>query len=437
MNSDDIAIKVKNICKRYRIGLKEEMHDSIGSAIFDFIKSPIRNYRKYRSLYKFDDINPGSESHSRSNSIIWALRNVNFKVKRGDVLGIIGRNGAGKSTLLKILSRITDPTSGIAEIHGRVASLLEVGTGFHQELTGRENVYLNGTILGMKKKEVDLKFDEIVEFSGVEKFLDTPVKRYSSGMKIRLAFSVAAHLEPDILLIDEVLAVGDLPFQKKCLGKMENIANSGKTVIFVSHNIGAIKSLCTKAILLNDGELIYDGLTEDTINQYLSTIPNSDHEDSLNSRTDRVGGDNFRFTELNIYNSKSGIRNKNVISGQKIFIKVKYSCQSTNKLKDVIVSIGFFTNFGTFLFSTRSEAVGKNFDIDSASGHLSCIIPKLPLKAGRYFLNLIAENRGTTLDWIKNAGYIDVENGDFHGTGKLSGTAHNDGFLIDFDWEKS
>jgi lipopolysaccharide transport system ATP-binding protein len=235
MSSNNIVIKVENMSKRYRIGLKEKTHDSIGSAIFDFMKSPLNNYRKYRSLYKFDDIsqNHRPDSNSNSSDIIWALKDVSFEVEHGEVLGIIGTNGAGKSTLLKILSRITDPTNGSAKIKGRVASLIEVGTGFHQELSGRENVYLNGTVLGMKKKEVDQKFDQIVDFSGIEKFIDTPVKRYSSGMTVRLAFAVAAHLEPEILIIDEVLAVGDAAFQKKCLNKMRDVSQAGRTVLFV------------------------------------------------------------------------------------------------------------------------------------------------------------------------------------------------------------
>jgi len=211
MSSKDIAIKAENISKCYRIGLKENRHDSVGAAILGFLRSPIKNYQKYRSLYRFDHAlsNSTGINYPDSPDILWALREVSFELKCGEALGVIGRNGAGKSTLLKILSRITDPTTGRAEIQGRVSSLLEVGTGFHRELTGRENVYLNGTILGMRKREVDSKFDEIVDFSGVERFIDTPVKRYSTGMTVRLAFSVAAHLEPEILIVDEVLAVGD------------------------------------------------------------------------------------------------------------------------------------------------------------------------------------------------------------------------------------
>jgi homopolymeric O-antigen transport system ATP-binding protein len=273
MSNKDLAIKAENISKRYRIGIKDQIHDSIGASILNILKSPINNYRKYRSLYKFNDIE--SENHQNPNSnqsdILWALRDISFEVKKGEVIGIIGRNGAGKSTLLKVLCRITDPTSGNAEIRGRISSLLEVGTGFHPELTGRENVYLNATILGMKKVEVDQKFDDIVEFSGIKKFVDTPVKRYSSGMTVRLAFSVAAHLEPEILLIDEVLAVGDADFQKKCLKKMEDVGQKGRTVLFVSHNMSAITRLCERVILLEKGHVIADGPSQKVVRSYLTS----------------------------------------------------------------------------------------------------------------------------------------------------------------------
>jgi len=267
MSSKDIAIKVEGISKRYRIGLKEQVHDSVGGAILDFIKNPLKNYRKYRSLYKFDDVK--ENSFADSEDVIWALRDISFTVQKGELLGIIGRNGAGKSTLLKILAKITDPTTGLIEIHGRVSSLLEVGTGFHPELTGRENIYLNGTILGMRKTEIDRKFDEIVDFSGVEKFIDTPVKRYSSGMRVRLAFAVAAYMEPEILIIDEVLAVGDEEFQKKCLGKMRDVGQAGRTVLFVSHNMPAVTRLCSRTILLEEGQIFKDGPARDVISAYL------------------------------------------------------------------------------------------------------------------------------------------------------------------------
>lgn len=238
------VIKVENLSKRYRIGLKEKQSETLAGQIGNLIKSPWQNLKRLRELSRF-----GVEDES----VFWALKDINFEVKEGEVLGIIGKNGAGKSTLLKILSQITDPTSGKIEIEGRVASLLEVGTGFHPELSGRENIYMNGTILGMTRREIDYKLDEIINFSGVEKFVDTPVKFYSSGMKVRLGFSVAAHLEPEILIIDEVLAVGDLEFQEKCIGKMEDVAGQGRTVLFVSHSLGSIKKLCSKAMLLNNG----------------------------------------------------------------------------------------------------------------------------------------------------------------------------------------
>jgi len=264
----DLAIKIEHISKCYRIGMKEQMHDSMASAMMDFLRSPIRNFRNYRSLYQFDHADP--DNAADSTDVIWALNDVSFDVKKGQVIGIIGGNGAGKSTILKILSKITDPTRGRAEIRGRVSSLLEVGTGFHPDLTGRENVYLNATILGMKKKEVDRKFDDIVDFSGVEKFIDTPVKRYSSGMKVRLAFSVAAHLEPEILIVDEVLSVGDADFQKKSLSKMENIGQEGRTVLFVSHSMSAVSRLCDRAILLGQGKVVADGPADQVVSAYMN-----------------------------------------------------------------------------------------------------------------------------------------------------------------------
>ncbi len=260
----DIAIKVDNLSKVYRIGVREQQHDTLAATIASWFKTPFKNFQKLKSLSKF---NTNGEDEQ---DMFWALKNISFELCKGDVLGIVGKNGAGKSTLLKILSRISEPTNGRIEIYGRVASLLEVGTGFNPELTGRENVYLNGTILGMTKKEIDAKFDEIVSFSGIEKFIDTPVKRYSSGMKVRLAFAVAAHLEPEILIIDEVLAVGDAEFQKKCLGKMQDVAGLGRTVLFVSHNMAAVQTLCNKTIVLKGGELKFNGGVAEGIHFYLN-----------------------------------------------------------------------------------------------------------------------------------------------------------------------
>lgn len=268
---NDLAIKVDNISKCYRIGLKEAQHDNFASAVVDVLKSPLTNFRRYRSLYKFGDADIDSGRFTEQPDLIWALKKVSFEIKKGEVVGIIGKNGAGKSTLLKVLCKITHPTKGMALIRGRISSLLEVGTGFHQELTGRENVYLNGTILGMSNKEVDRKFDEIVEFSGVEKFIDTPVKRYSSGMRVRLGFAVAAHLEPELLIVDEVLAVGDADFQKKCIDKMQDVGRGGRTVLFVSHNMPAITRLCSRAILIHGGTVADDGPASEVVGRYLTS----------------------------------------------------------------------------------------------------------------------------------------------------------------------
>ena len=261
----DYSIQVREITKRYRIGLEQQRHDTIVEMFSEWISRPIKNFRRLRQLTQFDNNNS-----NENENVLWALRDISFDVKPGEVVGVIGKNGAGKSTLLKVLSRITHPTSGQVELIGRISSLLEVGTGFHPELTGRENIYLNGTILGMTKAEIDTKFEEIVEFSGVIKFIDTPVKFYSSGMRVRLAFSVAAYLEPEILLIDEVLSVGDAAFQKKSIGKMEEVSKEGRTVLFVSHNMGAVRSLCTRCLLLENGILVKDGDVDQVINYYLS-----------------------------------------------------------------------------------------------------------------------------------------------------------------------
>ncbi len=257
-------IKINNLSKCYRIGTKEKGYKTFREVIIDGVSAPFRNLKRLQRLTKFN--NNGNDA--QSSDIVWALKDISCEINEGEVLGIIGKNGAGKSTLLKILSRITEPTGGIIEINGRVSSLLEVGTGFHPELTGRENIFLNGAVLGMRKKEIEEKFDEIVNFAEIEKFLDTPVKRYSSGMYVRLAFAVAAHLEPEVLLVDEVLAVGDIAFQKKCLGKMEDVAKGGRTVIFVSHNMGAIRSLCNNAIWLENGQIMKKGDTDEIIRYY-------------------------------------------------------------------------------------------------------------------------------------------------------------------------
>jgi len=324
-NSEKIAIKARGISKYYRIGIKENIHDSLGGVIFSLIKSPLRNYKKYRSLYRFDDIKNYDKSNIFNNSpdILHALSDISFEVNRGEVLGIIGKNGAGKSTLLKILARITVPTSGYAEIHGKVSSLLEVGTGFHPELTGRENVYLNGTVLGMTKLEVDRKFDEIVEFSGVEKFIDTPVKRYSSGMKVRLAFSVAAHMEPEILIIDEVLAVGDAAFQKKCLNKMQDVREKGRTILFVSHNMSAVTRICDRTILLESGSIIKDGPSHEVVSSYLQSCEITPAERLWDDPSNAPGSDIVRLCAIRIRNEEGQVAAAVEIH-KPVYIEIEY-----------------------------------------------------------------------------------------------------------------
>jgi lipopolysaccharide transport system ATP-binding protein len=265
-------ITVDNLSKLYRIGAREKGYKTFREAIIDFVSAPVRNFKRIRNITHFEEsiFHHSGDNSEQPDNVIWALKDVSFEVQPGETIGIIGRNGAGKSTLLKILSRITEPTTGDVKIYGRVSSLLEVGTGFHPELTGRENIFLNGAVLGMKKAEIEQKFDEIVSFAEIEKFLDTPVRFYSSGMYVRLAFAVAAHLEPEVLLVDEVLAVGDIEFQKKCLGKMNDVARTGRTVFFVSHNLDAIKRLCYRTMLLSYGKIIEDGNTESTVTKYIS-----------------------------------------------------------------------------------------------------------------------------------------------------------------------
>jgi len=301
----EYAIQVDKVSKVYRIGLENTREDSITKTLVDFVRQPLSNYRKYRSLYKFSDSELSNE-YSGSD-ILWALRDVSFNVRSGEVVGIIGINGAGKSTLLKVISRITPPTAGRISIRGRVSSLLEVGTGFHPELTGRENVYLNGTILGMRKIEVTSKFDEIVEFAGIDKFLDTPVKRYSTGMRVRLAFAVAAHLEPEILIVDEVLAVGDAEFQKKCLNKMEAVGKEGRTVLFVSHNMAAITRLCQRGILLSAGSIIDDGDAHSIVSSYLTSGLGTTSAREWSNSDDAPGDESVRLKSIRIVNADGSV----------------------------------------------------------------------------------------------------------------------------------
>src|SRR5262245_40705729 len=410
----DIAIRVEKLSKQYTIGVAKYRHDTLRDQLVDGLRSLL--LRKGRS--------------HRHSDTFWALRDISLEIKQGEVFGIIGRNGAGKSTLLKILSRITEPTAGFAEIQGRVSSLLEVGTGFHPELTGRENIYLNGAIMGMKKAEIVRKFDQIVAFAEVEKFIDTPVKRYSSGMYVRLAFAVAAHLEPEIMLVDEVLAVGDTAFQRKCLGKMGDVAKEGMTVLFVSHNMAAMQGLCSKCFLLSSGQLIAEGSSQTVVEQYLADV--SDGTPAvLGQRKDRQGSGKIQFQEVSIFDG-NGRPIDLALSGQDIEIALSYRSRDGKPISRLDAHITFYTMLGQFMFTCSSESSGYLLDVLPAAGRLVCRIPELPLSPGRYVINLFSTVGGVIADWVQQASYINVAAGDYFGTGQLR--PQQEGFLVKNKW---
>ncbi|MFC1843858.1 ABC transporter ATP-binding protein [Thermodesulfobacteriota bacterium] len=410
----NIAIKVERLSKRYRIGLKEEMHDTLFGAMTSWLKFPLSNLRQLQKLSHFDDqpeasiVGDGQSANlnnqeqitnnsSQSDDIIWALKDVSFEVKHGEVLGIIGRNGAGKSTLLKILSRITEPSSGKVIINGHVSSLLEVGTGFHPELTGRENIYLNGTILGMSKTEIDRKFDEIVAFSEVEKFLDTPVKRYSSGMRVRLAFAVAAHLEPEILIIDEVLAVGDSQFQKKCLGKMKDVGKEGRTVLFVSHNMSAINSLCSTSIVLHDGKQIYSGATHESIDYYLNSVSSFGKPGNKRSLFVEFNDDvskPIQFNKISMHDESGKVNNAFLYDGS---AKLKLILDIKEKRNDYYSLVSVYDKNKNIVFCTADDDlyISKLSGLVPGNYSYSINLPKKLLKPGEYYItaSLTQKNR--------------------------------------------
>lgn len=378
----NIAIKVENLAKRYRIGLKEELHDTISGSFAAWIKSPLSNFRRVQKLSKFDE-------NGHSEDIIWALKDVSFEVSEGEIVGIIGRNGAGKSTLLKILARITEPTSGKAFVNGRVASLLEVGTGFHPELTGRENIFLNGTILGMTKQEIERKFDEIVDFSEIEKFIDTPVKRYSSGMRVRLAFAVAAHLEPEILLVDEVLAVGDTGFQKKCLGKIGEVAGEGRTVLFVTHNMSTLSSLCKRTLLLNNGQKKSDGPTSSIVKEYLSlnsTKSTGNHGEVYFHNKDSADRP-FVLHALRTLDEK-GNKRKDFMNSESVIVEFEFSV--LEEIPHLMVGFDLKTEVETVLFRSYHNDLKEILNYHPKTNgryRVRATIPEGLLNGGLYYVD--------------------------------------------------
>ena len=416
----DVAIRVENLSKRYRIGARQAGYSTIRETVTDLAVAPVRRLRR------LGQPTPPEET-------IWALKDVSFEVKQGEVLGIIGPNGSGKTTLLKVLSRITEPTEGQAGIHGRVGSLLEVGTGFHPELTGRENIYLNGAILGMKRTEIETKFDEIVDFAEIEKFLDTPVKRYSSGMYVRLAFAVAAHLEPEILLVDEVLAVGDAAFQKKCLGKMGDVAEEGRTVLFVSHNMGAVQNLCAESILLEGGRMLMRGHTHSTISTYLQRDIQQQRPDDLTLRKDRKGSGMIRWKSVSFHRQGRGTTST-FLSGDHLTIRLRYTASQQLPDRDrILVGISIKDMYDQVLFLCSNELTGEIGRGWPKNGEVICVIPRLPLSAGSYKANVYVAINGVVADWIVDAASFDVERGDFFGTGRMPIPSH-ERFLVPHSW---
>ena len=392
--STDIAVDVQGLGKRYEIGADQSGYLLLTERVTERVKSLGRRQK--------------SEE-------FWALRDVSFEVKRGETLGVIGHNGAGKSTLLKILSRITPPTEGQARLRGRVGALLEVGTGFHPELTGRENVFLNGAILDMKRQEIQRRFDEIVEFADIGPFIDTPVKRYSSGMQLRLAFSVAAHLEPEILIVDEVLSVGDLAFQQKCLGRMEAASREGRTVVFISHSLPAVVNLCNRAILLSQGRVAASGKVGEVVDAYVGDVT-SDLERGLRDRLNRHGSGAIRFVDVHL--ERNGEMVDSPATGDEFDIVLAYEKHTNQSLRGLRVNLSVLTlSDQTPLLDLDSAATGMNFGDLPLAGEIRCRIDRCPLPAGQYYIDLRADSGGERLDAINHIAELTITGGDFHGRG--------------------
>ncbi len=403
----DIAIRVEELGKLYHIGATSTRYKykTLQESLIHTVKTPLQNFIKPKSSFNVTDT-------------FWALKDVSFEVKKGDVVGIIGRNGAGKSTLLKILSHITEPTKGRVRLRGRVGSLLEVGTGFHPELTGRENIYLNGSILGMKRAEINQKFDEIVAFAEVEKFLDTPVKRYSSGMYVRLAFAVAAYLQPEILLVDEVLAVGDTEFQKKCLGKMGDVANEGKTVLFVSHNMGAIETLCKQGVLLDHGQISCIGNVHEVVSTY--THMNLVKQDQPFVNCIRSGNGKIRITGFHLENPEGNLVTY-AVSGSPVVLIIEFRTND-EMCNNVSVGISVHQNNEGNLFLYYSHFSNVIFSNIPKNGEFRCLIPEFPLAPGNFLVMLRIVSNGIEVDWPRVYIPISVHLGDFYKTGSFDGS---------------
>jgi lipopolysaccharide transport system ATP-binding protein len=410
----DLAIQANGVGKQYQLGRFQGGYELLSDRVATLLKR---------------------ERDGKSRERFLALDNVSFEVEQGETLGILGRNGAGKSTLLKILSRVSPPTHGSVRIRGRVGALLEVGTGFNMELTGRENVFLNGAILGMRRGEISRKFDAIVEFAEVERFIDTPVKRYSSGMYLRLAFSVAAHLEPEVLVVDEVLAVGDAAFQKKCLGKMGEVTREGRTVVFVSHNTAAIENLCRSAIVLERGRIVHSGPVKDAVRVYMTQVLSTVTATSLREREDRGGTGALRLTSFRL-EDEAGNAVVGARTGETCTFVFDYECPDGIAQRNVMASFAIGTATGAPLILHRTNFTGEDFGLVPPRGTLRCTIPRFPLIPGSYLLATYVEVGNELADHLTVAAQLDVEPGDFFGTGH-TGVAGHSPFLIEGSWSVS
>jgi lipopolysaccharide transport system ATP-binding protein len=412
-------IKVENLSKQYRIGARQESFPTLRDSIANAFRAPLAKFRR----------------NGESANTIWALKDINFEVAPGEVVGVIGRNGAGKSTLLKILSRITEPTSGRADIYGRVGSLLEVGTGFHHELSGRENIYLNGAILGMKRNEIGRRFDEIVSFAEIENFIDTPVKHYSSGMYMRLAFAVAAHLEPEVLLVDEVLAVGDVGFQKKCLGKMRDVGRQGRTVLLVSHNMGAVLNLCERVILITNGQIQYEGQTYEGVNSYHQLgYAMCEGEVDLSFHPARRPEALPLLKTIRLLDS-SGAPKGRFMAGEKMMIE--FTFDPVIHLANPQFGVGVEDSQGSRIFAVATYLANSQLPPLRGPCKVTCHIEELILAPGRYILSLSAgEPDNTLLDALECAVAFEVDHGNYFGNGS-NVTAGLGKILVRSRWEKT
>jgi lipopolysaccharide transport system ATP-binding protein len=397
------AIEVQGLGKRYRLGTVVNKPASRLQAMGQALKAPFR--------YLIRSATKASEEET-----LWALRNVSVAIQKGEVVGIIGRNGAGKTTFLKILSRITDPTEGLARVYGRVGTLLAVGTGFHPELSGRDNVFLNGTIMGMKRDEIRARFDEIVAFAEVDKFIDTPVKYYSSGMYVRLAFAVAAHLEPEVLLVDEVLAVGDLAFQRKCLGKMDSVADEGRTVLLVSHNMEAILGLCPRTIWINHGQIVQDGPSREVVQQYTKESMERAAQGGLEGKTQQGTGV-IKFTGFHLRDSQ-GRLTPHALCGDPVDMVIDYRSTNGHDLKNVTVWIWILDPLRKPLTCLWSMLTNQDFQRIPSKGRLVCRLPQVNLAPGSYMVDLAARVNLSKSEKLMEAAKLEVMPGDFFKTGR-------------------